>query len=741
MKSQIIRYALGLIAMAVLLGHAAQLYRITFVSRLDAILYDIKVRLTMPGTVDKRVVIIDIDERSLDEVGRWPWGRDRLARLVRNAFEHYGVVLLGMDVILAEPDESSGLPVLERLAGGTLKKDEPFQAALARLRPDLDYDRRFAEVLAKYPVILSFNFTHEGTRTGALPAPALPPDAFRGHAGGFTTWESYSGNLPQFQRAAFGAGHNNGWPDLDGVSRRVPLIVRYDENYYEALSLAMARAAIGNPRLQPVLRRTDWGTASSDEVIEAIDLPAARGTLRIPVDAQGAALIPYRGAQGSFRYYSAADVLALRLPDDAMRGRIALLGTTAPGLLDLRVTPVAETYPGVEVHANLVSGILDGTLKSRPSYAVGIEVTLLLAIGLVMVFWLPALSPMQATLAAAGLLLLVVAGDLGLWQMAGLALPLASVMLLVITVYGLDMAVGYFLESSAKRRLATLFGQYVPPELVEEMSRNPERYDMEGRSAELTVLFADIRGFTALSEGLSPQELARLMNEYFSAMTAVIRENRGTLDKYVGDAIMAFWGAPLQDSLHARHAVAAGLQMQRRLAEINIQFAARSWPQLAIGVGINTGTMTVGDMGSRERKAYTVLGDAVNLGSRLEGLTAHYGVGIIIGEATQRLLQDVICRQIDRVRVKGRAGSVAIFEPVGADSEISETQRRELALWQQALDQYRGQEWDAAEASLQQLAKLPEERKLYSLYLSRITTLRAQSLPQPWDGVWQFETK
>jgi adenylate cyclase len=475
--------------------------------------------------------------------------------------------------------------------------------------------------------------------------------------------------------------------------------------------------------------------------MEAIDLAAARGALRIPVDAQGTALIPYRGEQGSYRYYSAVDVLARRLPTDALRGRIALLGTTAPGLLDLRVTPVAETYPGVEVHANLVSGILDGTVKSRPAYAVGVEVTLLLLIGLVMVFWLPALSPAQTTLAAAALVLLVVAADLWSWQAAGLALPLASVTVLAIALYGLHMAAGYFLESSAKRRLTALFGQYVPPELVEEMSRNPERYDMEGRSAELTVLFADIRGFTALSEGLSPQELARLMNEYFSSMTAVIREHRGTLDKYVGDAIMAFWGAPLDDALHAQHAVAAGLQMQRRLAEMNAQFAERGWPHLAIGVGINSGIMTVGDMGSRERKAYTVLGDAVNLGSRLEGLTAHYGVGIVIGEATQRQLRELVCRQLDRVRVKGRTGSLDIFEPLGAESEIGEPLRLELELWDQTLAQYREQDWDAAQANLERLMKLSAGRKLYALYLSRIVTLRAQPPARPWDGVWQFETK
>jgi adenylate cyclase len=489
------------------------------------------------------------------------------------------------------------------------------------------------------------------------------------------------------------------------------------------------------------LHEPDWLPASGGAALEAIELPAARGTLRVPVDAQGAALVPYRGEQGSYRYYSAADVLAQRLPADALRGRIALLGTSAPGLLDLRVTPVAETFPGVEVHANLVSGMLDGTVKSRPPYAPGIEVALLLLIGLVMVFWLPALSPTRTTMAAGALLLLVVALDLWLWQFADLALSLAAVTVLAVVLYGLEMAVGYFLESSAKRRLTALFGQYVPPELVEEMSRNPERYDMEGRSAELTVLFADIRAFTALSEGLPPQELAQMMNEYFSAMTAVIRASRGTLDKYIGDAIMAFWGAPVDDALHARHAVAAGLQMQRRLAELNFHFADRGWPQLAIGVGINTGTMTVGDMGSRERKAYTVVGDSVNLASRLEGLTAHYGVGIIVGEATQRLLRDVTCRQIDRVRVKGRAGSVAIYEPLGAESEIGEPLRAELALWQQALARYRAQDWDAAQAALDQLNTLSGGRKLYALYLSRIATLRAQPPGPAWDAVWQFETK
>jgi adenylate cyclase len=736
LKQPVFRYLVGSLVLAALLAHTAGFLRIGLVSRLDAITYDAKLRLTMPQGTDERVVIIDIDEKSLFEVGRWPWSRDRVAELVDRLFSRQGVTLLGIDVIFAEADKSSGIDTLEDLARGPLQSNTAYREALATLRPKLDYDNRLAQTIAQHPVVLGFNFASGSSRrnVGQLPAAVFAADALRGHRAALPAWDGYSGNRPEFQRAALGAGYNNGLPDFDGVSRRVPLLAMYQDQVYEALSLAVARAVMGNPKVAPAF-------GSTGDTLDALKLDIGRGSVRIPIDQHGAALIPFRGEQGSFRYYSAADVLADRVPPDALRGKIALLGTSAAGLLDLRVTPVAETYPGIEVHANLVSGILDGRLKSQPEYILGAEFTLLAVFGTVAVFWLPRLSPLLAVFGP--LLMAVVAVGFGavLWQQASVDFPLGATVALTLGIGAINAFFGYFTESHAKRRLARLFGQYVPPELVKEMSRNPERYGMEGRNAELAVLFADIRGFTAISQGLAPQELARLMNEYFTAMTEVIREYRGTLDKYVGDAIMAFWGAPMDDPAHARHAVDAALALQRKLVQVNSEFERREWPKLAIGIGINTGVMTVGDMGSRERKAYTVLGDAVNLGARLERLTAYYGVGIILGETTQRRLTDMACRELDRVLVRGRSGAVAIYEPIGRESELGELVHGELALWGEALTQYRKQDWDSAEATLRRLAAAHPQRRLYSLYLERIALFHSAPPPTSWDAVWRFDTR
>jgi adenylate cyclase len=314
-------------------------------------------------------------------------------------------------------------------------------------------------------------------------------------------------------------------------------------------------------------------------------------------------------------------------------------------------------------------------------------------------------------------------------------------LLLVAGLYALNMSWGYFIESKAKRQFTDLFGQYVPPELVDEMAKNPEGYTMEGRRADLTVLFSDVRGFTTISEGLQPDQLANLMNLYLGAMTEVIRKRRGTLDKYIGDAIMAFWGAPVEDPDHAKHAIVAGLEMQAALHDLNKDLQAKGWPEIKIGVGVNTGPMTVGDMGSPVRKAYTVMGDAVNLGSRLEGITKQYGVGIIVGETTRDLVKkDFVFRELDRVRVKGKAEPVGIYEPLGREGEVAQEQLDELKLWNQALRAYRAQDWDQAEVHLLNLSRI-HPRYLYDLYAERVAHLRKEPPGDGWDGVTKFETK
>ena len=743
MKQHIVRYALGFVVLLLLLGHAARFYQLGFIDRLDAIIYDAKVRLTMPQSLDERVVILDIDEKSLGEIGRWPWGRDRVSHLVKKLFDQHGITLLGFDVVFAEPDESSGLKVLDALSRSELKDSAQYQAALQGLRPQLDHDGRFAEMLKGRPVVLGYYFSGrgDGVSSGALPPPVLPEGSFTGRSIPFTVWANYGGNLAEFQKAAISGGHFNPLVDFDGISRRVPLLAEYKGQYYEALSLAMVRLLIGQPKVVPWFPEDRWFSARGYQGMEAIDLPTARGTMRIPVDENVAALIPYRGYQGSYRYYSIADILADRIKPGELKGKIALIGTTAPGLLDLRATPVGEAYPGVEIHANLITGMLDGAIKLKPPYVLGAEVVLLLLAGLAMVLLLPLLSPLRATLASLVVLLFVVTVNFVFWHYGNLVLPLGSSILMVLALFALNMSYGYFVESRSKRQFTELFGQYVPPELVEEMSRNPESYSMDGRKAELTVLFSDIRGFTTISEGLGPDELTRLMNEYLSAMTEVVRKNRGTLDKYIGDAIMAFWGAPVSDAQHARQAVVTAMQMQAALPAVNKVFAAKGWPEIKIGVGVNTGEMTVGDMGSVVRKAYTVMGDAVNLGSRLEGITKQYGVGILVGEGARKAIKDIVFREVDRVQVKGKEEPIVIYEPIGLEGEVGKALQEEIKLWNQALRHYRAQEWDQAEVALLNLTRMAPERGLYGKYMERIAQLRKDPPEAGWKGVWKFDTK
>lgn len=742
LKKHLVQILLGLAVGLVFLGHAGRFYQIPLVSVLDAFIYDTRLRLTMPGGVDSRIVILDIDEKSLAEDGRWPWNRDKMATLVDRLFDQYGIAILGFDVVFAEPDESSGLKSLEAMARRELKDDASFQGALKGLRTSLDYDRRFADALKDRPVVLGYYFTNLSTarESGALPDPALPSGTFKGRNLALTSWNGFGANLPQFQAAAASSGHFVPLVDFDGISRRVPMLVEYKGAYYESLSLAMVRLLLGSPPIVPGYA-DDGGMSNRHYAgLEWLDLQTPKGTVRVPVDESAATLIPYRGREGSFPYLPIADALHGRLPVDALKGKIVIIGTTTPGLMDLRATPVATTYPGVEIHANLVAGMLDGSIKLKPAYVLGAEVLMVGICGLALALLLPLLNPLRATMLAASFFVLASLLNVFLWQ-SGLLLPLASTLLMILALYALSMSWGYFVESRSKRQFTELFGQYVPPELVDEMARDPERYSMEGRNEELTVLFADVRNFTSISEGLPPKELTQLMNEYLGAMTTVIRNNRGTLDKYVGDMIMAFWGAPVADVEHARHAVLTALDMQRELRRLDEPFKARGWPELHIGVGVNTGMMTVGDMGSPVRKAYTVMGDAVNLGSRLEGITKQYGVGILVGETTRDKVKDVVFRELDRVRVKGKDEPVAIFEPLGLSGEVSKERLDSLKLWQQALRLYRAQDWDQADVQLYNLLRQEPGCKLYELYAQRVAHLRQHPPGEGWDGVTTFETK
>jgi adenylate cyclase len=740
------RIAVTLIPLVLVLLHATGIVPVGSVQRLDDVIYDARLRATMPKTLDDRIVIVDIDEKSLAEVGRFPWGRNKLGRLVDLLFSQQHIALLGFDIVFAEPDDSSGLSRLSELARTEFKDQAGFSERLKQLQPELDYDALFAKVLETHPVVLGYYFSSEsdGRAVGTLPAPVMSKGDLKGRDVEASSWTGYGANIDILAKAAPVAGHFNTTPDIDGVVRSLPLLAEYKGQFYESLALAVFRRLAGSPKVVPGFSDEQW-LSRSYQGLDRILLKEGKSALSIPVDKHISTLVPYRGLGGvkggSFRYVSAADVLAGRIPADNLKDKIVLVGTTAPGLLDLRVTPVGQVYPGVEAHASLISGWLDDKFTLKPDYAVGYDVFVLIVAGLLLAIGLPLLSAPRAVLLSVGVLATVTAINTWLYMGFGLVMPLAAALVMTLTAFALNMSYGYFVESRSKRELAHLFGTYVPPELVDEMVKDPDSYSMKATSRELTVMFCDMRGFTKMSEHMEPTQLQELLTGVFSKLTTIIRTNRGTIDKYMGDCVMAFWGAPVEAPDHAHLAVKSAMEMAGAVRGINADHRARGLPEIGIGIGLNTGTMCVGDMGSNIRRAYTVIGDSVNLGSRLEGLSTAYGVDIVVSETTRKQANDFAWQELDRVRVKGKEQAVAIFWPMAPTAQVNDSTSTELKTWVSFVKAYRAQNWDQADVLMLNLMRMNAKKFLYQMYSERVASMRLLPFDPEWDGATNFETK
>ena len=516
----------------------------------------------------------------------------------------------------------------------------------------------------------------------------------------------------------------------------MPLLQQYDGAVYPSLALSLVRLALGDPPVELVF--------DPPEVRSSLHLERLRvGPLEVPVDGRVAAYVPYRGDNRTFTYIPAVDVLRGEVVSpERLRNAIVLMGTTAAGLFDLRSTPVNKVFAGVEVHANLVSGMLDGRIRQKAPYYAGIEVVMHVLIALLLAWAFARLSALASALVSAAVVAGIVGLALTMWSGADFVMPLGVPVVFTLTLVMAHLLYGYFIESRGKREISRRFGQYVPPELVEELAAHPEAVSMAGESREMSVLFSDVRDFTSMSENLDARELAAMINTFLTRQTAVVQQHRGTIDKYIGDLVMAFWGAPLRDEQHALHAVLAGMQMQRSVRELDDEFERRGWPKLHIGVGINSGRMSVGNMGSEFRMAYTVMGDAVNLASRLEGLTKEYGVGVLVGQQTRDLLPSGWAfREVDLVIVKGRREPVAIYEPMGPKDQLDPGLREDLARHRGALQLYRARRWDEAEVEFFNLAQGPRPHPVYSLFIQRIMALRENPPPPDWNGTFTFRHK
>lgn len=739
----VLRTALSLALVAVLLLHASGEMPLSLLNRLEQLAYDARLRLTMPGGVDTNIVIVDLDEASLQREGPWPWPRQQVAKMVDTLFEHYQVGVLGFDMLFAQPQRDLTRQAVDQLAQESLRDNAEFQRYWAEVRSQTDGDAVFAASLRGRPIVTGHYFSSEAqrdaqTQFGQLPAPAASLQQLGAATNPFGSVSGYVGNTATLQASARSGGFiSSDLVDDDGLFRRLPLLKTYNNQLYEQLGLAVVRTLLGQPPLEFVSAAGYAAAGRADgQKVESVRV----GTLEIPVDGQGAVLLPYLGPQGSFPYVSASQVLRRTVDPNVLKGAIVLFGSTAPGLMDLRATPVQHVYPGVEINATLIAGVLDGRIKDRPGYTTGLEVALLVLIGLLST-GLGWLAPLRALLASLGLAAVLIGFNLYIWQVHTHVIPLAPSLVLILLLYLMHSSYGYFVQNRREQRLAQVFGQYVPPDLVAEMSKKPASFALGGESREMTVLFSDLADFTSVSEGLTPQQLTQLMQFVLTPLTQVIHAQRGTVDKYIGDAIMAFWGAPLADADHARHAVLAALAMKARLAALQPELQAHGWPALRIRIGVNTGVMNVGNMGSEFRMAYTVLGDAVNLASRLEGAAKQYRATIVISETTRAAVPEIACRELDVVRVKGRHQPVTLFEPLGPLAELDASTQQGLLAYQGALAFFRAQQWPQAQHAFTTLAQTWPQEPLYSLYLMRIDILQRDPPGADWDGVCNLTEK
>lgn len=743
---------------------------VSFIERLEFLIFDQRLSI-MPKHVkspDNKIVIVDLDERSLQAEGQYPWNRIKVGQLTEKLRDS-GVLVVGFDITFPEPDRN----IRDLLQTVDLSQfDSSFNETLAQIEPQINADQYFANVMQNgIDVVLAINFTTESSVAyNELPDSLVDIGAELAEDVTVSDMTGYTGNIDVLQSAAVGSGSMNQVPDLDGVVRRVPLMIRYGSELFPTLSLEMTR--VYNFAESYELITEDYDGL---QVVRGVGVGAGAGRFEIPTDGFARVTVPYIGPSSefddsSFPYISATDVLRDNLTEEEksqLQNSLVLVGTSAPGLGDIRAMPLDRVYPGVEVHANMLNALLDSVttvqvasgnastesalsgfipantiyFPYRPDWAGGALFVGITVLGLLMAIVFPLMG--AATMAVTGAVLLTGAvwGNFQLWYVYKMDFPLTLLLLLIILVTATNLIYGFLSESQTRKAIKGMFDQYVPPAHIDSMLDDPDNYTFDGESKDLSVLFADIRNFTTISESLSATELKKLMNDFFTPITKIIFENNGTIDKYVGDMVMAFWGAPLEDLNHRENAIKGALLMLEKVDELRPVFLERGYPDVVVGIGINSGMMNVGDMGSVYRRSYTVLGDAVNLSSRLEGLTKFYGIQLLVGQAAITGLDGFLFRHIDRVKVKGKIKAVDCYEPIcelnKADTELTER----VSEYHRALASYFTQDWDSAERTFKTLQQGEPDALLYKVYLDRIEILREEDLPEDWDGSFTHTSK
>jgi adenylate cyclase len=679
------------------------------------------------------VVIVDIDEASIAALGQWPWPRTILADLLTRLAELQAAAV-AFDVIFPEPDRSSPNEAVKHFR----EVDDATRERLAHLPSN---DEVFARAIAQGRVVVGQSGTHAAGARAPENSPqtgfaTVGPDPARF----LISFPHILRNLPNLEHAAAGRGLFTIRPESDGIVRRVPMVMRAEGQLVPALTLDLLRTVTGSGA---ILIRTD------EAGVRAVAVPG----LEIPTDQNGRVWV-YFGLHDRSRYVSAKDIIEGKVAPEKIAGKLALLGTSAIGLLDVKTTPVHPAMPGVEVHAQVLEAALTDSLLSAPSYAVAVEMLAAVLAGIMIALLAPVASALTLFAAAALTVAAFIAASWILFSRYQMLFDATFPVLATLAVYVTLVLIGYFREQVDRRRIRSAFGQYLSPSLVEQLASSPEKLVLGGEQRDMTVLFSDVRGFTTISETYKndPQGLTTLMNRFLTPVTNAIVARNGTIDKYMGDAVMAFWNAPLDDAAHQRHACQAALDVLDRVAELNrvreqeASSNGHRFVPIKMGIGINSGTCAVGNMGSDLRFQYTVMGDTVNLASRLEGQTKGYGLSIIIGAATAAAAApEFALLEIDSLRVKGKTQPEVIYTIVGGGEVAQAPEFKTLQdHWARFLVCYRKQDWTGALRAIEVCRGECERFDLTGLldaYADRIRWLEKTPPAADWDGVFTAESK
>lgn len=669
-------------------------------------------RIASRGTLPtgSETVIAVIDEKSLTELGRWPWPRTTIAKLV-DKLKASGAKAVGFDIVFSEPDKNDAALAGSIARAGNvtlgyffhLSKKDVAHLSEKDIAKDADNIKN-----SRYQII---NSLEKNPDDSSLPK-AYAPQA----------------NLKIFSGTSANSGFFNMIPDTDGSMRWSPLVIKFGNNYYSSLPVSVLHQYLNWPLVS--LNLAGYGA-------EGIKI----GDTTVPTDESGRLLVNYMGPAKTFPHYSISDILKGRIPAEKIRNKIVLVGATAIGIYDLRVTPFGATYPGVEIHATVIDNILHRNFLTHSGFTRFIDLCAIILFGLLMGLIIPRLKAVKGIFFALTIIGVFLAINMLLFARYNVWLNIIYPALTMITIYLGITVYRYITEEREKKKIRGAFQYYLTASVINEMLKNPDKLKLGGDKKNLSVLFSDIRGFTTISEKLTPEELVHLLNEYLTAMTDIVFKYDGMLDKYMGDAIMAVFGAPLDQTDHARRACQTALDMMNELHRLQKKWIEEGKPPLNIGIGINSGDMVVGNMGSQMRFDYTVMGDMVNLGSRLEGTNKEYGSNIIFSEFTYDAVKDFMCcRELDWVRVKGKKLPVKIYELLGEKKDEGKF-KEFIDNFEKGLALYRAAKWDEAIAAFQKTLNIRPEDAASLLYIERCKNLKENPPPAPWDGVFTMTRK